>query len=52
MAFHNVKILEAVPNFLDPRKNSEIMVLCNSQLANEYETSGRKRAFRSMISFI
>ena len=31
----NVKILEAILNFLDPGKNCKNMVLYNSQLANE-----------------
>ena len=50
--FPSVKILEAILNFLDPGKNGENMVLYNSQLANEDETRGRKRALSPMISFI
>ena len=50
--FPSVKLLEAVLNFLDPEKNGENMVLYNSQLANEDETRGRKRALSPMISFI
>ena len=38
--------------FFDPGKNGENMVLYNSQLANEYETRGRKRALSPMIFFI
>ena len=50
--FPIVKILEATLNFLDPRKNGKNMLLYNSQLANEDETRGRKRALSPMISFI
>ena len=50
--FPSVKILKAILNFLDPWKNDESMVLCNSQLANEDETRGRQRALSPMISFI
>ena len=50
--FPSVKILEAILNFLDSGKNGENMVLYNSQLANEDETRGRKRALSPMISFI
>ena len=50
--FPSVKILEAILNFLEPGKNGENMVLYNSQLVNEDETRGCKRALSSMISFI
>ena len=50
--FPSAKILKAILNFLDPEKNGENMVLYNSQLANEDETRGRKRALSAIISFI
>ena len=50
--FSNVKILEAILNFLDPGKNGENILLYNSQLANEDETRRCKRTLSPMISFI
>ena len=50
--FPSVKILEAILNFLDPGKKGENMVLCSSQLANEDERRGCKRALSTMIFFI
>ena len=50
--FSNVKILEAILNFLDPGKNGENILLYNSQLANEDETRRCKRTLSAMISFI
>ena len=50
--FPSVKILEAILNFLDPGKNGKNMILYNSQLVNEDETRGHKRALSPMIFFI
>ena len=50
--FPSVKILKVILKCLDPGKNGENMLLSNSQLANEGETKGRKRALSPIISFI
>ena len=51
-SFLSVEILETILNFLDPGKNDKNVILYYSQLANEDETTGRKRALILMISFI
>ena len=47
-----MKILEAILNGLDERKNGETTIFYNCQLANEDETRGRKRALSPMIPLV
>ena len=47
-----MKILEAILNGLDERKNGETTIFYNCQLANEDETRGRKRALSPMVPLV